>query len=88
MSPHVLLEEYPCTEEEIKALMRHKCRKRSYKTSQITWSTLSTETISFSVSAKLVRKLLNKDTTGAAYDKAKPTYSTRDVMESKLIWKK
>lgn len=35
--------------------------------------TLSTETISFSVSVKLLKKLPNKDTIGAAYESANPT---------------
>lgn len=32
----------------------------------LTWSTLSTETISFSVSVKLVKKLPNNETIGEA----------------------
>jgi hypothetical protein len=37
------------------------------------WRTLSTETISFSVSVKLVNKLPNRETNGAAYESANPT---------------
>lgn len=41
--------------------------------SYLTWRALSIETISFSVSVKLVKKLPNKETIGAAYERANPT---------------
>ncbi|KAF9686268.1 hypothetical protein SADUNF_Sadunf03G0141100 [Salix dunnii] len=42
---------------------------------------LSTDTISFSVSVKLVKKLPNRDTIGAAYERDKPTCNQRYHLE-------
>ena len=42
---------------------------------EFTSATLSTEIISFSVSVNVVKKPFSSDTTGAAYDRARPTCS-------------
>lgn len=44
-------------------------------TIDFTSATLSTEIISFSVSVNVVKKPFSSDTTGAAYDRARPTCS-------------
>jgi len=54
---------------------------------RVTSSTLSTEIISFSVSVKVVKKPFSNDTTGAAYDKARPTSPGVAKLTRELLWK-
>lgn len=74
--PGVLLEVYRHTASIIELLEENMLVTNRQNISWLfTSTTLSTEIISFSVSVKVVKKLFNSDTTGAAYDNARPTCS-------------
>lgn len=71
--PEVLLEVCPRTASNMELLEQKVLNTKSQNTIGFTSTTLSTEIISFSVSVKLVKKPFKSDTTGAAYDNARPT---------------